>query len=47
VMEDIWAIEEIELSKTPLRRRLATALVAMGVRLDPTAADSTNSEDAA
>lgn len=47
VMEDLWAIEEIELSKTPLRRRLATALVQMGVRLDPTAAGSINSEDAA
>jgi hypothetical protein len=47
VLEDLWAIEEIELERTPLRRRLATALVAIGVRLDPSAADSLNSEDAA
>ena len=40
-------IQEIELEKTPLRRRLATALVQIGVRIDPTAADGLNPEEAA
>ena len=40
-------IEEIVLEKTPLRRRLATALVQMGVRIDPMAADGLNPEEAA
>ena len=40
-------IEEIELSKAPLRRRLATALVQIGVRIDPLAAESLNPEEAA
>jgi hypothetical protein len=40
-------IEEIELPKTPLRRRLATALVQIGVRIDPLAVESLNPEEAA
>ena len=56
-MEAFWAqqpslaytplIEEIELSKTPLRRRLATALVQIGVRIDPLAVESLNSDEVA
>jgi hypothetical protein len=40
-------IEEIELSKTPLRRRLATALVQIGVRIDPLVVESLNPEEVA
>ena len=47
IMEDLWAIEEIELERTPLRRRLATALVQIGVKLDPSAAESISAETAA
>jgi hypothetical protein len=47
IFDHTLAIEEIELEKTPLRRRLATALVQIGVRIDPTAADGLNPEEAA
>ena len=40
-------IEEILLEKTPLRRRLATALVQMGVRIDPMAVDGLKPDEAA
>jgi hypothetical protein len=47
-MEDLWAIEEIELEdRTSLRSKLATVLVQMGVKLDPTAAESITADNAA
>jgi hypothetical protein len=45
--EDLLAIEEIELERTPLRRKLATALVQIGVKIDPGVAESLSSEPAA
>ncbi len=43
----LMALEEAEEERLPLRRRLATALIQLGVRIDPLAAEALASASAA